>query len=380
MHSFSNRNYTNGYKSHSFLQVIIRINPYTTIPFILLTLFLIFYILFCLLRGERNLANICQNKKSIRFRLFRFKYLLGILSLELIINALALLSWSLANTFKMYFIPHRRLSDNCWIHGDKSMLSLHSHSDENLYWVYFLIRVLDVSSLLLMPTITHFIKVLKEYYLDRPRTTLKLLLYRHLFVMFIRFTIMLLFINLLKTYMLYKILQGLLFLYDFYNYLTNRRGLYLVLEGMRNQARIDPIHMDLMDKEIMLRNFQLPSIYTGIILFAIVFEIEVGTVFSFVKMLLVNGCYFNYISWGIIPTLTFSKQTVAFVFRIGDYVMILTFITGIIHQVLMSLAYLFVLLVIVHNFWIRWKYYKQIHLSTKPLMQAYRNSYYRYSY
>ena len=371
MYLFSHSNNAD-YNIRSILQVLVRINPYTPIPFILLTFLLILYIIHSIFLTKRQLTT-ARHLEILQFRLFRFEFILSILILELTINVLAFLSWSITNTYKNDLIPHRRLANNCWIHGDKSLLSLHSHTDENLYWVYFLPRILDVTSLMLMPTITLFVRILREYYLERSYDRM---ICRHIYLLLIRFIIMIFLINVFRTYMIYQFLQAFLFLYDFVYYLLNRQRLYYVLRGIRNQARIDPIRMKLIEKENVLSHYQLPSIFTGLILFVIVLEIIVSTFFSIFKMLLVNGCYFHYISWGIIPTLTVGRSTVEIVYRIGDYVIIITFIIGIIHQALMSLAYFLVLLIIAYNCWIKWRYYKNLHLSTKPLMDAYRSSYY----
>ena len=374
MHLRSHSNYTHPHNQTRILQVLIRITPYTTIPFILLTFLLLLYILRGIFLTKRQLS-IVRHLKSLKFKLFRFNFILFILFLELIINLLALSSWSITNTFKNDYTPHRRLDNNCWIHGDKSLLSLNSLIDDDLYWVYFLTRILDVSSLLLMPTITLFIRALREYYLER---SYRILLNSGKFLLLMRFIIMIALINDFRTYMIYQFIQNILFFYDFGYYLFNRQRLYFVLKGIRNQARTDPIRLKLREKELLLRHFQIPSIYTGIILFVIVFEITVSTGFNIIKMLLINGCYFHYITWEIMPTLTVAKSTVDIVFTISDYVMILTFTTGIIHQILMSLAYSCVLFMIVYTWWIKRKQYKYIHLSTKPLMEAYRSSNNRY--
>ena len=283
--------------------------PYIYIPFILCTLCILLYYVWYRISLGSQIARISRSpsltlslhnkNKNFKFKAFVANFIILLLILEFLINLIRSIFFfiPLPEIFQSY-----NLTETCQINDYTPLVDLLYPQ----FWVYFLLYSLSPSlQLCLLPIVTLLISVLKNIFLDRPY---KKRIRIGLGIILCRFIVCVCLLSIFQTRILFYPPYIFLFAIDYIMYLYYARAFHQLLCSRRNEARIhrreDP--QLFRERSNVLSQYRVTTIYTVCVVSVYVFFVFFSVTAVFLFLIAEDSCYFNYITYGYIPTLHLS--------------------------------------------------------------------------
>lgn len=235
------------------------------------------------------------HRKNAKINRYTINILIFILTIELLPNIFALLSnithletplnYSLTNSC---YLPHRPTLEvaNMWVQLPSSLtVSFH---------------------LLLLPSLCFLLKFLYRAYLCHDYNPV----IKHWLSYFvIRFIILFIIDNIFETFWFFLLLEMFLYLFDYCIYVLYANRFYKVLLSRRNEARYH-YEYEYYHRVKVLKRYTVSMLVVSVPITMLVIEVVIANVRDLINLVILNKCYFNVISYGVIPVVAIPDHTV----------------------------------------------------------------------
>ena len=264
------------------------------------------------------------HRKNIKINRYTINILISILTIELLPNIFALVSkityvetpqnYSITNSCYLQYTPELDVP-NMWIRLPSNLtISFH---------------------LLLIPSLCFLLKFLYRAYLCHDYNPV---IKHWLSYFLVRFVTLFIIINVFELYWFFLLLETLLYLSDYYIYVLYANRLYKVLLSRRNEAR-HHYEDEYYQRVKVLKRYTVSILVVTVPITMLVAEVVVVNVMDLSNLIILNNCYFNVISYGVIPVITIPDYTVTTWIRVEQYADIVWLGISIIRKSMVILLY-----------------------------------------
>ena len=362
---------------YTFNKFLSEIPPLVIIPYTILALSVIANFIYekYLIRREiigLSFSTECEDVnrlKNLRVKSLVYSFIITLTVLEIVVN----LSFESAVIMKNYFnhlIPSQIYVSNSCVITDPYLISL-VKSPCITASIIFNISIMMGTSIL--PIISLFFIILRRTYLNYPY---RQFIRKYIVLIVLRFVVLAVLDCIMQTWYLVQLLLLPISLIDVRIYISSSRQFYLLLKGLRNEARIHSTKLEYRDKSQTVNQFFYAQVIT-----LFFFNIGFGIIFLYtlsvpLRIYGYNPCFLSYITLGYISGIR-ASQNVQEICRALIYIcyVIESVCLSIIEMVII-LIYLTILINIAIKLNRKRKNFNQVNkLITPPLMYNYRNTF-----
>ena len=356
----------------SFYNFVTKIPSLLIFPYIVIALIVISYFMhqkYQIRRTIKDLSKSTENMNKVKTLRFRSKVLnlIIILSiLEIVVNISFEGSLIIRYDLSKYAPNPVNISNSCTI-MDPNLLDLIDYSYLGSSLIF---NLSIITATLFLPIISLFFIILRKIYLNHPYLkNMK----RHIAYIVLKFLLLTILYCLMQTWYLVQLLFLPITLIEVYIYISSSRRLYSLLKGFRDQAFLHSTIYVYREKVRIVNQFFYAQVIS-------LFGLSVGLIafvncFISVPLLICvyNPCFFSYISFGLIPTVSISQhvhEICCSLLRIC-YMIILVCLSVI--DIIAIFIHLSIFIcIIIKLLRRRWEFNHINKLISKPLMEYYK--------
>ena len=335
----------------SVFSIFKRVDPYIPILFLLISLL----ILYKYYQNHRLLYKQIQNidvNYSLKENYVKFLetkrlvngFVLQILVIEIAINLIGSAGWLAVDNMNYLRPSSTNISNSCQISHNTNLVGL---THVKSWGLYFLTRIVEVISLLLLPTICYALDVIRCAILSHTYAG-SVKKWRTFII--VRSIILLVLSNTFYTYVLFVIFQIILFWLDILLYFIYARRLYRVLKSRREAAQIQFRNSNCLSTKLEYEqyrqsaiHFKISTCFTFFLEIVLILQVTINSLLFLLMVVLTNSCYFSFLTFGYVESIQFRPGIIHFVDKVKSPIYMVTLSLSYTHQLLMSIAYILLL-------------------------------------
>ena len=234
------------------------------------------------------------HRKNIKINRYTINILIFILTIELLPNIFALVS-------KITYVETAQnysLTNSCYLQ--------YTHELDVPIWMRLPFNLTISFHLLLIPSLCFLLKFLYRAYLCHDYNPV----IKHWLSYFVvRFITLLIIINVDQIYWFFLLLETILYLSDYCVYVLYANRFYKVLLSRRNEAKYH-YEQEYHQRVKVLKRYKVSILVVTIPITMLVIEVVLVNVMDLTTLVLLNNCYFNVISYGVLPIVTLQDYAI----------------------------------------------------------------------
>ena len=364
--------YEQMYNFTQFLQEIppLVIVPYTIIVFLVLANFI--YEKYVI---RRTIIHLSSSKdwedvnrlKNLRVNSLVYSFIIILIILEFVINSMFESAVIMKNFYP--FPPLINVSNSCLI-TDYYLLSLMEPLYLTSSYIFNISIIIGTS---LLPIISLFFIILRRTYINYPY---RQYVRKYIVLFVLRFIGMAILDCFMQTWYFVQLLLLVIFFVDVKIYFSSSRQFYLLLKGLRNEARIHSTKLEYIEKSRTVNQFfyaQVVSIFLLSVGFGV---LTLYTISVPLRIYGYNPCFLSYITFGYIPNIRGAIQAQATCRSLVETLYVIQSIALSIIEIAVILVYLAIIINIVKKLIKRQRAFNQVNTTiTRPLIYKYKNTF-----